>query len=200
MRIATPKGHSDWANETILSSRVFKGKEGRRMLLALSQFHGARPKEMDAKKTVIDVDGLSWFGGDLSPAPFPLPLTSLLPLPLFHISIEIKYSLFFMSSAGKTNSMLRHCTSTYRTVRHADLQPGHQTSRVILCDSLMPRPSPKRNTTTMCPPPRVVLFSPFPLPDQTESRACGVYPAHTQDGEWGTPVALRISLVFGCLF
>jgi len=57
---------------------VFKGKEGKQILLALSQFHATR-KEMDAKKTVIEFDGLLWFGGDLSPACFSLPSIFLLP-------------------------------------------------------------------------------------------------------------------------
>ena len=122
-------------------------------------------------------------------------------LPLFPISIKVKYSSLF------TCPVLAKLTVRYGTVPHHTVQCAMQTynqitnqKRVISCDSIMPRGLPKRHTATLCPPPAGVLFGPFPLPDPTESRFCGGCPAHTQDGEWGTPVALRISLVFGYLF
>ena len=98
------------------------------MLLALSPFHGTRPKEMDAKKTVIDVDG--FFHGSVAifsrrALPFNIPFTSP-SLSYLHGS-QILF-LFHMSSAGMTNSTLRHCASPYRTVLYANPQQQPQTA------------------------------------------------------------------------
>jgi len=55
--VASPRGKSGRANETFLSSQVFKEKEEKEMMLRLSPFHGTRGGgEVDVKKTVIEVD------------------------------------------------------------------------------------------------------------------------------------------------
>lgn len=64
--MATPGAQAGRANETILSSRMFEEKGKKGMLLPLSPFYGTRRKEIDVKKTAIEVDVLLWSGDDLS--------------------------------------------------------------------------------------------------------------------------------------
>jgi len=71
MEMATSRGKSGRANETILSSGVFKEKERKGMLPRLSPFRGTRRKEIDVKKRVIEVDDLLWLGDVLSLVHFP---------------------------------------------------------------------------------------------------------------------------------
>ena len=78
MEMATSRGWSGRANETILSSGVFKEKERKGMMLRLSPFHGTRREEIDVKKIVTEVDELLCFGDDLSLVHF-----SLFFIPLF---------------------------------------------------------------------------------------------------------------------